>query len=255
MARDEDEETAALVQTIFQYLPALQTGSFGLGLFDVTVLGETPDIQLALVTPADATGPVPVVLMFRGGGLGQALGTAPPPTRPGFTPPQLPAASDPPATDQLVADGWGYGFLNPASIQADNGAGLTRGVIGLVNRGQPRKPDDWGALRAWSWGAARALDYLETDPAVDAKRVGIDGADMQKLAAHLWNKRRIIVVPILFLVLLVKLLVGRKSTTGAPLAPAGWLADPAGRHELRYWSATAWTAHVSDSGAQSEDPL
>jgi hypothetical protein len=45
----------------------------------------------------------------------------------------------------------------------------------LVNKGQPRKPDDWGALRAWAWGAARGLDYLETDTFVDAKRVGIEG--------------------------------------------------------------------------------
>ena len=61
------------------------------------------------------------------------------------------------------------------SIQADNGAGLTQGIIGLVNKGQPRKPDDWGALRAWAWGASRALDYFETDKAVDAKQVGIEG--------------------------------------------------------------------------------
>ena len=44
----------------------------------------------------------------------------------------------------------------------------------MVNKGQPRKPDDRGALRAWSWGAARALDYLETDTLVDAKKVGIE---------------------------------------------------------------------------------
>jgi len=37
--------------------------------------------------------------------------------------------------------------------------------------------------------------------------------------------------------------------------PAGWLADPTGRHELRYWDGTAWTAHVSDTGAQSGDPV
>ena len=61
------------------------------------------------------------------------------------------------------------------TTQADNGAGLTEGIIGLVNQGQPRKLDDWGALRAWAWGASRALDYFETDKAVDAKQVGIEG--------------------------------------------------------------------------------
>jgi len=66
-------------------------------------------------------------------------------------------------------------MLDPASVQADNGAGLTRGIIGLMNKGQPRKPEDWGSLRAWAWGAGRGLDYLETDPAVDARDVGIEG--------------------------------------------------------------------------------
>ncbi|HTD53821.1 MAG TPA: hypothetical protein VK670_00460, partial [Silvibacterium sp.] len=63
----------------------------------------------------------------------------------------------------------------PTSVQADNGAGLTQGIIGLCNKGQPRKPDDWGALRAWAWGASRALDYFETDKSVDARQVGIEG--------------------------------------------------------------------------------
>ena len=63
----------------------------------------------------------------------------------------------------------------PNSIQADNGAGLTQGIIGLVNKGQPRKLDDWGTLAAWGWGASRALDYFETDKAVDAKQVGLEG--------------------------------------------------------------------------------
>ena len=48
-------------------------------------------------------------------------------------------------------------------------------MIGLVNQGQPRKLDDWGVLRAWAWGASRALDYFETDKSVDAKRVGVAG--------------------------------------------------------------------------------
>jgi lysophospholipase L1-like esterase len=131
------------------------------------------DIQMALVTPENGAGKAPVMVMFRGGG----LPGAPAPTfggrggRGGAPPPAL----DAPANEQLIADGWGYAYLNPASIQADNGAGLTKGIIGLVNKGQPRKPDDWGSLRAWAWGASRALDYFETDPAVDAKHVGIDG--------------------------------------------------------------------------------
>jgi hypothetical protein len=135
------------------------------------------DIQLILVTPDDGAGKAPVMVMFRGGG----LPGAPQPAFPGMRPP--PPGSDPPATEQLIADGWGYAFLNPTSIQADNGGGLTKGIIGLVNHGQPRKPDDWGALRAWAWGASRALDYFETDPALDAQHVGIDGVSRYGKAA------------------------------------------------------------------------
>jgi (4-O-methyl)-D-glucuronate---lignin esterase len=141
----------------------------------------TVDIQMALVTPADAKGPVPVMIMFSSGVLPPAAGgPAPPPGRGG--PPPQPGA-DPPATEQLIADGWGFASLSPTSIQADNGAGLTRGIIGLVNKGQPRKPDDWGSLRAWAWGASRALDYFETDKAIDAKRVGIEGVSRYGKAA------------------------------------------------------------------------
>jgi len=68
-------------------------------------------------------------------------------------------------------------------VQADNGAGLTKGIIGLTNKGQPRKPDDWGALRAWAWGASRALDYLETSRGVNAKAVGIEGVSRYGKAA------------------------------------------------------------------------
>jgi len=74
-----------------------------------------------------------------------------------------------------LSNGWGYATLGTYSIQADGGAGLTTGIIGLGNKGQPRKLDDWGVLKAWAWGASRALDYFETDKAVDAKRVGLEG--------------------------------------------------------------------------------
>jgi (4-O-methyl)-D-glucuronate---lignin esterase len=145
--------------------------------------GLTVEIQMTLVTPANPASPVPVMMMFGGrSGMPPAPGTAPPSGR-GFNfgrggpgPAPAPATPpDPPATEQLIADGWGYATINPGSIQADNGAGLTKGIIGLVNKGQFRKPDDWGSLRAWAWGASRGLDYLETDKTVDAKNVGIEG--------------------------------------------------------------------------------
>ncbi|MEI9957240.1 MAG: hypothetical protein WDM90_13265 [Ferruginibacter sp.] len=95
----------------------------------------------------------------------------------------LPAIENLSPTEQLLNAGWGYVTIDPNSIQADNGAGLTRGIIGLVNKGQPRKPNDWGSLRAWAWGAARGLDYLETDTLVDAKKVGIEGVSRYGKAA------------------------------------------------------------------------
>jgi sialate O-acetylesterase len=117
------------------------------------------NIRMTLVLPANAKTSVPVLMMFG-------------------------RRRDSSTTQQLLADGWGYVLIDPGSIQADNGAGLTRGIIGLVNKGQPRKPDDWGALRAWAWGAARGLDYLKaSEPLVDARHVGIEGVSRYGKAA------------------------------------------------------------------------
>ena len=93
------------------------------------------------------------------------------------------SAGEPTWKEQLLSRGWGYSIIEPNSIQADNGAGLRSGIIGLVNKGQPRKPDDWGALRAWAWGAGKAMDYFETDKEVDAKRVAVEGISRYGKAA------------------------------------------------------------------------
>ena len=172
-------------------------------------------IHMTLVTPANAKGPVPVLMMFGRAGfpsphepnadelarinaawkaqivqqdpsLKEVIDQHPAWEPIKATPFQFPtpnADGDPPNTNQLVAAGWGFVLFDPASVQADNGEGITRGIIGLVNKGQPRTPEDWGALRAWAWGAGRGLDYLETDPAVDAKHVGIDGVSRYGKAA------------------------------------------------------------------------
>ena len=122
------------------------------------------DIQLTLTTPANATGRVPVIMEFGYGARPVVAGATAPPPPPG-----------PNWRELVLAKGWAFAIIMPTSIQADNGQGLTQGIIGLVNKGQPRKVDDWGALRAWGWGASRALDYFETDKAVDAKRIALEG--------------------------------------------------------------------------------
>ena len=172
-------------------------------------------IHMTLVTPANAKGPVPVLMMFARAGFpnphepsaeeferinqawkGMLVQQDPslkevfekhpawePVKATPFEFPKMNEDGDPPNQWQLIGAGWGFALFDPASVQADDGAGLARGVIGLVNKGQPRKPEDWGALRAWAWGAGRGLDYLETDPAVDSKHVGIEGVSRYGKAA------------------------------------------------------------------------
>jgi len=202
-------------------------------------------IHMTLVTPANAKGPVPVLMMFgragfpypnepRGEDLDRinkamkALLVQQDPAlkdifaqHPAWDPvkgtpfqfPQLNEDGDLPNTWQLVAAGWGFVLLDPASVQADDGAGITRGVIGLVNQGQPRKPEDWGALRAWAWGAGRGLDYLETDPAIDATHVGIEGVSRYGKAA---------LVTMAFDQRFAMVLVGSSGKGGATLLRRNW---------------------------------
>jgi hypothetical protein len=129
------------------------------------------NIDLTLTTPANTAGPVPVMMELAfSDEFMAAIAKSIPEMMPGG-----PGNTGPNWQQQVLARGWGFAILSPTSFQADNGAGLTAGIIGLVNKGQPRKLDDWGTLRAWAWGASRALDYFETDKAVDAKQVGIEG--------------------------------------------------------------------------------
>ena len=130
----------------------------------------TVDLRVSLSTPANARGPVPVILELGGGG-GPPAANA----KAKAAPKQAKGPTGPTWQQQVLAKGWGYAAFATGSVQADNGQGLTAGIIGLMNRGQPRKVDDWGVLRAWGWGASKALDYFETDKAVDAQQVGLEG--------------------------------------------------------------------------------
>ena len=157
------------------------------------------NIQAALTLPANARGPVPVIIQFGGSGGGFEIPPsfstssnpcAPPPGRGQTgpargTPPSVGGSPAPTWQQQILSRGWGFVVLNVGSVQGDCAAGLQAGIIGLVNKGQPRGLDDWGGLSAWGWGASRVLDYLETDRAVDASRVGVQGHSRSGKAALL----------------------------------------------------------------------
>jgi hypothetical protein len=132
----------------------------------------SPVLKLTLTLPAHPTGRVPVVVVV-------APGAGPPPRPlpgPSVAKGQAPGVSLPPLVDQVLARGWGLARFYTDSLQPDSGSGLTRGIIGLMSRGQPRaRPDDWGVVAAWVWGLSRAIDYFETDPDVDARRLGVEG--------------------------------------------------------------------------------
>src|SRR5262249_43295531 len=128
----------------------------------------TVNIQANFTVPKQAAGRVPIILQFGGGfGFGGRGGGG--------------AAS---WTQQALNKGWGHGTINPNSIQADSNR-LREGVIGLTNKGQPRKPDDWGALRAWGWGVSCLIDYFEAHPdsGVDPTKVCITGVSRYGQAA------------------------------------------------------------------------
>jgi hypothetical protein len=150
------------------------------------------NIQAILTLPADVRGRVPVIIQFGGGtfDLPAGVSTSPNPCQipgggRGAAPPPAAVSQQPTWQQQILSRGWGYVNFNPGSVQGDCGTGLQAGIIGLVNKGQPRKLDDWGGLSAWGWGASRLVDYLETDSAIDASRVGVQGHSRYGKAALL----------------------------------------------------------------------
>lgn len=126
-----------------------------------------PKITATLRVPANTKGYVPVMIVYNWGGLfGSSLDRY---------------------WDYVQPEGWGVVEFNINDLQPDfvfdfstfsirtGGDYLTSYLIGLVNKGEWRKPTDWGTLAAWSWGVSRLIDYLETDPDVDNTQIGITG--------------------------------------------------------------------------------
>jgi hypothetical protein len=122
------------------------------------------DIRASFTVPIQAAGKMPIILQLGFGGFG--------------------GQGETPWTQQALDRAWAYGTINPNSIQSDNNR-LREGVIGLTNKGRPRGPEDWGALRAWAWGVSRLIDYFEANPesGVDPAKVCITGVSRYGKAA------------------------------------------------------------------------
>ena len=121
---------------------------------------------------------------------------SPPPEFP--RPPAVPArwctssrpADAPDSAKLLLEHGWGFVGRNSNDVQADNGAGLNRGIIGLVNKGQPRSLDDWGVLRAWAWGIASCSTISRPIPMSTGKRSALWG--VRAVGRRRWWRRSMI---------------------------------------------------------------
>jgi hypothetical protein len=134
---------------------------------------NAPVAHLHLYLPANATGPVPVLLhvvFFSNPPISTTnsatTGSA---RRPPF--------SEAGPITNILAHGYGYATFRYTDIQPDNSNTFASGVIALTLKPAQTRPapDEWGTISAWAWGASRMLDYLETDRLVDARQVALIG--------------------------------------------------------------------------------
>lgn len=90
------------------------------------------------------------------------------------------------AVEQILARGYALGTIYYGDLEPDHAEGWRHAVRSVLPVRRPGaaaraeavtelKPGDWGAIAAWAWGLSRALDYLETDRAIDAKQVAVIG--------------------------------------------------------------------------------
>ncbi len=88
----------------------------------------------------------------------------------------------------LLARGYAVATLPRADVEPDFPGGWSHGLRGawLKQAGRTEfAADDWGAVAAWAWSLSRALDWLQTEPAVDARRAVVTGHSRMGKAA-LW---------------------------------------------------------------------
>jgi hypothetical protein len=124
---------------------------------------DAPRVNMMVYTPAQAKGPVPLILLVNFGGGPPVAG------RP------VMQFVDPPVAAEILGRGWGYAMVGYQDIQPDRLNAFNQGVIGVTSPGQAPGADEWGAISAWSWGVSRIIDYFETDKLIDARKIAVHG--------------------------------------------------------------------------------
>jgi hypothetical protein len=87
--------------------------------------------------------------------------------------------------EELVSRGYGLATVYYGDLEPDHEEGWKTGIRTSLQPELNIEPREWSAIGAWGWGLSRIMDYLETDPAVDAHRVVITGHSRLGKAA-LW---------------------------------------------------------------------
>ena len=147
---------------------------------------EGPKMELVVYLPANAKGRVPVFLGLNFGG-NQTIHSDPGLSvtkawvRTG-TSSARGSAADAWQVEKILARGYGLATAYYGDIDPDFDDGFQNGIHALFPK---PSPEDWGSIGAWAWGLSRALDYLETDKDVDAKKVALMGHSRLGKAA-LW---------------------------------------------------------------------
>ena len=73
----------------------------------------------------------------------------------------------------FIEQGYGIATVYYGDIEPDFDGGKEFGIRTLIEDSD--QPNTWGAIGAWSWGLSRVMDYLETEPNVDASQVAVSG--------------------------------------------------------------------------------
>ena len=217
------------------------------------VVGDKPDapvIRVVLYVPANATGPVPVLLHLGFSPNGIVFND--PGVEEGFGWDFKTHARVPGSKALLLAGfdakpflekGFAVAHVYYGDIEPDfhGGAALgVRGALGAVN--DPRRPDEWGAIGGWSWGLSRIVDYLQTDREIDPSKIALSGASRlgkTTLWAAAQDQRFTLVMPLI------------SGEGGAALSRRNFgetVADLTDPTRYDYWFAPRYRDYATDVG-------